>query len=123
MPHGGALNCDSRFSLVFLNPAKSLSSRRTTIQFPQPLAGIHRNRQRPPSNGFVESAPERRAHAHFLLECAPPTLAFIRLDTLFDTRILHSIRNLQLSLLREGLCAAVSLRFDGLSGEELRVNV
>jgi len=45
------------------------------------------------------------------------------LDTLFDTRILHSIRNLQLSLLREGLCAAVSLRFDGLSGEELRVNV
>jgi len=46
-----------------------------------------------------------------------------QMDILFDTRIYIRLEIYALSPLSEGLCAAVSFRFDGLSGRELRVNV
>ena len=46
-----------------------------------------------------------------------------QMDILFDTRIYIRLEIYALSPLSEGLCAAVSFRFDGLSGAELCVNV
>ncbi len=34
MPQGRAFNCDFRFSLIFLSPAKSIGCKRKRIQFP-----------------------------------------------------------------------------------------
>jgi hypothetical protein len=62
MPQRSAFNSDFRFSLFFLSYAKSIDYRGKKIQFPQPfdrlqpLARIHRNRQRLPSNGSIERA-------------------------------------------------------------------
>jgi hypothetical protein len=34
MPQGRAFNCDFRFPLIFLSPAKSIGCKRKRIQFP-----------------------------------------------------------------------------------------
>jgi len=45
---------------------------RTFPQLNLHKARVRRNRGRLPSNGFIESAPEHRARAHFLPQSAPP---------------------------------------------------
>ena len=49
------------------------ADRRTpSLQLNLHKARVRRNHGRLPSNGFIESAPEHRARAHFLPESAPP---------------------------------------------------
>jgi hypothetical protein len=48
------------------------SRHRTFPQLNLHRARVRRNRGRLPSNGFIERAPEHRAHAHFFPERAPP---------------------------------------------------
>jgi hypothetical protein len=75
----------SRFSLSsdFSKPCRinKLQTKKDSIPIAirsgPPSARIRRNRQRPPSNSFIERAPEHRANAHFLLECAHPVKHFI----------------------------------------------
>jgi hypothetical protein len=40
-------------------------------------ARVRRNHGRLPSNGFIESAPEHRARAHFLTESALPIKRYV----------------------------------------------
>jgi hypothetical protein len=76
MLKGRAFIGDFRFSPIFLSHAISLACKRKRIQFPQPLdraqpsARVHRNRQRLPSNHFLERAPEHRTNARMVLESA-----------------------------------------------------
>src|ERR1700730_888087 len=42
-------------------------------------ARVRRNHGRLPSNGFIESAPEHRARAHFLPESAPPIKRYLEM--------------------------------------------
>jgi hypothetical protein len=66
MLYDDVLNRDFHFSPGFGNYRKicKLQARIDSI----PIARICRQRQRLPSNGFIESAPEHRAHVHFSCE-------------------------------------------------------
>jgi hypothetical protein len=62
MPPGSSFDCDFRFPPILLSPAKSIccktkkDSITIAVRLVQPLTRIHRNRQRPPSNGSIERA-------------------------------------------------------------------
>ena len=55
------------------------SRHRTFPQLNLHKARAGRNHGRLPSNGFIESAPEHRARAHFLPESAPPIKRYLEM--------------------------------------------
>ncbi len=77
MPQRRVLIHHIHFRLILATAVNSVDYRRKSIQFP--YLRICRKRQRLPSNGFIESAPEHPAPVRFFSQCASDkTLAFVR---------------------------------------------